>query len=131
MIKGRKPNVQYVHVFGSLCYLTNNHDDLGKIKPKAYIGIFVRYSESTRGFYVNCSNFQDSSAEMNDIPSQQDLDNLFGPLYEEYYVPRTLEVLYNSAINTLDNKDTSSSSSIIVEDNDASQIVSSSEESIA
>ncbi|GKB58550.1 putative ribonuclease H-like domain-containing protein [Tanacetum coccineum] len=30
---------------------------------------------------VNCLNFQDSSEEMNDIPSQQDLDNLFGPLY--------------------------------------------------
>ncbi|GKG15790.1 hypothetical protein Tco_0358113, partial [Tanacetum coccineum] len=28
---------------------------------------------------VNCLNFQDSSEEMNDIPSQQDLDNLFGP----------------------------------------------------
>nr|GEX34825.1 hypothetical protein [Tanacetum cinerariifolium] len=73
----------------------------------------------------------DSSVEMNDKPSQRDLDNLFGPLYEEYYVPRTLEVLYNSATNTLDNKDTSSSSSIIVEDNDALQIVSLSEESIA
>ncbi|GKC53674.1 integrase, catalytic region, zinc finger, CCHC-type containing protein [Tanacetum coccineum] len=87
---------------------------------------------------VNCLNFQDSSEEMNDIPSQQDLDNLFGPLYEEYYTPRTSEVSDNSIIvwsllnvvNTLDNEDTPSSSSIIVEDNDASQIATSSEEPI-
>ncbi|GKD12014.1 integrase, catalytic region, zinc finger, CCHC-type containing protein [Tanacetum coccineum] len=35
LIRGRKPNVQYFHVFGSLCYLTNDRDDLGKMKPKA------------------------------------------------------------------------------------------------
>ncbi|GKB26741.1 integrase, catalytic region, zinc finger, CCHC-type containing protein [Tanacetum coccineum] len=80
---------------------------------------------------VNYSNFQDSSEEMNDILSQQDLDNLFGPLYEEYYAPRTLEVSDNYDANTLDNEDTPSSSSIIVEDNDASQIATSSEEPIA
>nr|GEU50783.1 hypothetical protein [Tanacetum cinerariifolium]GEU52819.1 hypothetical protein [Tanacetum cinerariifolium] len=68
---------------------------------------------------------------MNDILSQQDVDKLFSPLYEEYYMPRTSEVSDNSAINTLDNEDIPSSSSIIVDDNDALQLVSSSEESIA
>ncbi|GKC03671.1 hypothetical protein Tco_0995281 [Tanacetum coccineum] len=80
---------------------------------------------------VNCLNFQDSSEEMNEISSQQDLDNLFGPLYEDLYVTRTPKVLNNSAANTLDNEDTSSSSSIIVEDNDALKIVTSSKEPIA
>ncbi|GJY41204.1 retrovirus-related pol polyprotein from transposon TNT 1-94 [Tanacetum coccineum] len=157
LIKGRKPNVQYFHVFGSLCYPTNDRDDLGKMKPKADIDIFVGYYESSRGFRiynrrtnkimktihvkfdeliamasecnnsgpdVNCSNFQDSSEEMNEIPLQQDLDNLFGPLYEEFYVTRTPEVFDYSVAKTLDNEDTPSSSSIIVEDNDAPQIVS-------
>ncbi|GKE45021.1 retrovirus-related pol polyprotein from transposon TNT 1-94 [Tanacetum coccineum] len=67
---------------------------------------------------LNCSNFQDLSEELNEIPSQQDLDNLFGPLYEEYYAPSTSDVSDNSAANTLDNEDTRSSSSIIVEDKD-------------
>ncbi|GJV91771.1 retrovirus-related pol polyprotein from transposon TNT 1-94 [Tanacetum coccineum] len=35
LIQGRKPNVQYFHVFGSLCYPTNDRNDLGKMKPKA------------------------------------------------------------------------------------------------
>ncbi|GJS74152.1 retrovirus-related pol polyprotein from transposon TNT 1-94 [Tanacetum coccineum] len=47
-IKGRKPNVQYFYVCGSLCYPTNDRDDLGKMKPKADIGIFVGYSESSQ-----------------------------------------------------------------------------------
>ncbi|GKD23492.1 retrovirus-related pol polyprotein from transposon TNT 1-94 [Tanacetum coccineum] len=37
LIKGRKPNVQYFYVFGSLCYPINNCDDLGKMKPRADI----------------------------------------------------------------------------------------------
>ncbi|GKA93683.1 hypothetical protein Tco_0815669 [Tanacetum coccineum] len=62
---------------------------------------------------TNCSNFQNLSDNVNETSSQQDLDNLFGPLYEEYYASRTPEVLDNSATNTLDNEDTPSSSSIL------------------
>ncbi|GJV40681.1 integrase, catalytic region, zinc finger, CCHC-type containing protein [Tanacetum coccineum] len=90
LIRGRKPNIQYFHVFGSLCYPTNNHDDLGKMKLKANI-----------------------------VPSKSDLDNLFGPLYEEYYVMSSQEVSNNSTANTLDNEHTSSSSSIFIEEDEA------------
>ncbi|GJY20728.1 retrovirus-related pol polyprotein from transposon TNT 1-94 [Tanacetum coccineum] len=117
LIRGRKPNVQYFHVFGSLCYLTNDRDDLGKIKPKADIGSSL-----------NCLYFQDSSHKMNEIPSHQELDNLFGPLYEEYYGPSTSEESNNSTANTLDVENTPSPSSIIGEDSDALQLVTSSEE---
>ncbi|GKC54922.1 retrovirus-related pol polyprotein from transposon TNT 1-94 [Tanacetum coccineum] len=108
LIRGRKPNVQYFHVFGSLCYPTNDRDDHGKMKPKADIGIFIGYSESSR-----------------------DLDNLFGPVYEEYNATSSPEVLDNSAVNTLNNEHTSSSSSIVVEEDKAPQIVSSSAEQVA
>ncbi|GKC20546.1 retrovirus-related pol polyprotein from transposon TNT 1-94 [Tanacetum coccineum] len=50
---------------------------------------------------------------------------------QEYYATKTLEESDNSAANTLDNEDTLSSSSIIIKDHDAPQIVSSSEEPIA
>ncbi|GKC12804.1 retrovirus-related pol polyprotein from transposon TNT 1-94 [Tanacetum coccineum] len=50
LLHGRKPDVEYFHVFGSLCYPTNNRDDLGKMKPKADIGIFIGYSKTSRGF---------------------------------------------------------------------------------
>ncbi|GJR67607.1 retrovirus-related pol polyprotein from transposon TNT 1-94 [Tanacetum coccineum] len=49
---------------------------------------------------------------------------------EEYYATRILEVSDNDAANTLDNENTPSSSSITIEDHDAPQIVSSSQEPI-
>ncbi|GJS79331.1 retrovirus-related pol polyprotein from transposon TNT 1-94 [Tanacetum coccineum] len=145
----------------SLCYLINDHDDLGKMKPKADIGVFISYSKSLRDFRIyncrtkkitemihvkfdeltamafecnnsepgfNCLNFQDSSEDSKSVPSKTNLDNLFGPLCEEYYATSTLEVSNISAVNTLDNEDPSSSSSIPVEEDEAPQIVSSSEE---
>nr|GEY95310.1 retrovirus-related Pol polyprotein from transposon TNT 1-94 [Tanacetum cinerariifolium] len=127
LIKGRKPNVQYFYVLGSLCYLTNDHDDLGKMKPKANIA--SKCNNSIPGLY--CSKFQDSSKDSTKIPSKEDLDNLFGPLYDEYYATRTPKVSDNFAANTLNNEYTPSLSSIIVEDNKAPQVVSSLEESIA
>ncbi|GKE36765.1 hypothetical protein Tco_1460170, partial [Tanacetum coccineum] len=80
---------------------------------------------------MNCTNFQDSSKDSQSIPSKTDLDNLFGPLYEEYYETSTQEVSDNFTANTLDNKHTSSSSSIIVEEDEAPQIVSSLGEQVA
>ncbi|GJU49952.1 retrovirus-related pol polyprotein from transposon TNT 1-94 [Tanacetum coccineum] len=147
----------------SLCYPTNDRDDLGKMKPKADIGIFVGYSKSSRGFRIynrqtkkimetihvkfdeltamasecnnleprmNCANFNDSSDDSQFVPSTSDLDNLFGLMYEEYYAMRSQEVSNNSTANTLDNDHTFSSSSIVVEKDDAPQIVSSSEDQV-
>ncbi|GKA52617.1 retrovirus-related pol polyprotein from transposon TNT 1-94 [Tanacetum coccineum] len=130
-IRGRKPNVQYFHVFGSRCYPTNDRDDLEKMKPKADIGIFIGYSESSRGLDFNYSNFQILSEDSQLVPSKTDLDNLFGPLYEEYYAMGIPEVSNNYVASTLDNEDTLSSSSIVVEEDEAPQIVSSLEEPVA
>ncbi|GJY55170.1 hypothetical protein Tco_0446834 [Tanacetum coccineum] len=66
-----------------------------------------------------------ASEEINEILSHQDLDNLFGPMYKEYYASRISEVSDNFIANTLDNEDTPSSSSIIIKDNDAPKIVTS------
>ncbi|GJX19176.1 retrovirus-related pol polyprotein from transposon TNT 1-94 [Tanacetum coccineum] len=72
-------------------------------------------------FEMAASSLEDSQS----IPSKLDLDNLFGPLYEEYYATSSQEVSDKSAVNTIDNDHTSSSSSIIVKQDDAPQIVSS------
>ncbi|GJU03952.1 retrovirus-related pol polyprotein from transposon TNT 1-94 [Tanacetum coccineum] len=44
LIRGRKPNIQYFHVFGSLCYPTNDRDYLVKMKPKADIEYYATSS---------------------------------------------------------------------------------------
>ncbi|GJX44097.1 retrovirus-related pol polyprotein from transposon TNT 1-94 [Tanacetum coccineum] len=41
LLRDCKPELKYLHVFGALCYLTNDSKDLGKLKPKADIRIFI------------------------------------------------------------------------------------------
>ncbi|GJW79595.1 retrovirus-related pol polyprotein from transposon TNT 1-94 [Tanacetum coccineum] len=43
----------------------------------------INYECNNSGPGLNCSNFQDSSEELNEIPSKDDLDNLFGPFTTE------------------------------------------------
>ncbi|GKD70074.1 retrovirus-related pol polyprotein from transposon TNT 1-94, partial [Tanacetum coccineum] len=107
-------------------------DDLGKMRPKANIGIFVGYSESSRGFRIYNRRtrkiMKTIHVKFDELTTMAFECNNSGP---EYYATRTPEVSDNSAANTLDNEDTPLSSSIIVEDHDAPQIVSSSKEPIA
>ncbi|GJU80811.1 retrovirus-related pol polyprotein from transposon TNT 1-94 [Tanacetum coccineum] len=48
----RKPDLSYLYVFGALCYPTNDGEDLGKLKPKADIGIFVGYTPGKKAFLI-------------------------------------------------------------------------------
>ncbi|GJU57632.1 retrovirus-related pol polyprotein from transposon TNT 1-94 [Tanacetum coccineum] len=41
-----------LRVFGALCYLTNDSEDLGKLQPTANIGIFVGYAPSRKGYRI-------------------------------------------------------------------------------
>nr|GFA39293.1 retrovirus-related Pol polyprotein from transposon TNT 1-94 [Tanacetum cinerariifolium] len=52
LLKGKKPELKYFHVFGSLCYPTNDYDDVGKLKAKADIGIFVGYAPTKKAYCV-------------------------------------------------------------------------------
>nr|GEV55532.1 hypothetical protein [Tanacetum cinerariifolium] len=79
---------------------------------------------------MNYTNFSDSSEVSQLVPSKSYLDNLFGPMYKEYYVTSSQEVSDNFAADTLDNKHNSSSLPIVVEQDDTPQIVSSSEEQV-
>ncbi|GKC19637.1 retrovirus-related pol polyprotein from transposon TNT 1-94 [Tanacetum coccineum] len=52
LLHDRKPDLSYLHVFGALCYPTNDGEDLGKLKPKADIGIFVGYAPAKKAFKI-------------------------------------------------------------------------------
>ncbi|GKC07965.1 retrovirus-related pol polyprotein from transposon TNT 1-94, partial [Tanacetum coccineum] len=52
LLMGKKPEVKYFRVFGSLCYPTNDYDDLGKLKAKADIGIFVGYAPTKKAYRI-------------------------------------------------------------------------------
>ncbi|GJY80987.1 retrovirus-related pol polyprotein from transposon TNT 1-94 [Tanacetum coccineum] len=47
-----KPDLSYLHVFGAFYYPTNDSEDLGKLKPKADIGIFVDYAPAKEAYRI-------------------------------------------------------------------------------
>ncbi|GJU90502.1 retrovirus-related pol polyprotein from transposon TNT 1-94 [Tanacetum coccineum] len=157
LLRGQKPNIAYFHVFGSLCYPTNDRDDLGKMKPKADIGLFIGYSETSTSFRIynrrtkmimetihfkfdelttmasehDCLepelqrfNNHNSSAEQMNTPSKEDLDNLFGPMFEEYYEQKSSDTtIYFVAQPTQVHDDSPSTYSIIVDTREAPLVV--------
>ncbi|GKE51184.1 retrovirus-related pol polyprotein from transposon TNT 1-94, partial [Tanacetum coccineum] len=52
LINKRKLNIKCFHVFGCRCYLLNDYDDVGKLKAKGDIGVFVEYSKEYAAFRV-------------------------------------------------------------------------------
>nr|GEX77971.1 retrovirus-related Pol polyprotein from transposon TNT 1-94 [Tanacetum cinerariifolium] len=52
LLKGKKPDLKYFRVFGSLWYPTNDYDDVDKLKAKADIGIFVGYTPNKKAYRV-------------------------------------------------------------------------------
>ncbi|KAA0048266.1 gag-pol polyprotein [Cucumis melo var. makuwa] len=50
--KGRKPNVKYFHVFGSICNILANKEYHRKWDVKSEQGIFIGYSQNSRAYRV-------------------------------------------------------------------------------
>nr|GFB17293.1 integrase, catalytic region, zinc finger, CCHC-type, peptidase aspartic, catalytic [Tanacetum cinerariifolium] len=42
----------FFHMFGALCYPTNDSENVGKLQPKADIGIFIGYAPSKKSFRI-------------------------------------------------------------------------------
>nr|GFA14852.1 hypothetical protein [Tanacetum cinerariifolium] len=113
LLRSQKLNVEYFHVFGSLCYPTNDRDDLGKVKPKADIRVFIE-PELQRFNNIN------SSAKTMNTPSKEDLDNLCGPMLEEYFRKKSSDTPINfTAQPTQLHEDSPSTSSINIEEHEA------------
>nr|GEU82920.1 retrovirus-related Pol polyprotein from transposon TNT 1-94 [Tanacetum cinerariifolium] len=52
LINKRKPNIKLFYVFGFRCYQLNDYDDVGKLKMKGDIGVFVGYAKDFATFRV-------------------------------------------------------------------------------
>ncbi|GJR91547.1 retrovirus-related pol polyprotein from transposon TNT 1-94 [Tanacetum coccineum] len=71
LLHNKPPDLSYLHVFGALCYPTNDSENLGKLQPKADIGLVPNPHPSTP--FVP--------------PSRTDWDILFQPLFDELFNP--------------------------------------------
>nr|GFC65087.1 hypothetical protein [Tanacetum cinerariifolium] len=52
IINDQKPSVKFFHIFGSLCYILRDGENLDKIKEKGDACIFVGYSTQSRAYRV-------------------------------------------------------------------------------
>ncbi|GJU19369.1 retrovirus-related pol polyprotein from transposon TNT 1-94 [Tanacetum coccineum] len=52
LLHNKPPDLSYLHVFGALCYPTNDSENLGKLQPKADIGIFIGYAPTKIAFRI-------------------------------------------------------------------------------
>nr|GEX97716.1 retrovirus-related Pol polyprotein from transposon TNT 1-94 [Tanacetum cinerariifolium] len=52
LINKRKPNIKFFRVFGCICYLLNDYEDVGKLKAKGDIEVFVGYSKESAAFRI-------------------------------------------------------------------------------
>nr|GEX10082.1 retrovirus-related Pol polyprotein from transposon TNT 1-94 [Tanacetum cinerariifolium] len=86
LLHDRKPNVEYFHVFSSLCYPINDREDIGKMKPKADIE-FVSYnttsyeaieSSSTTLEPSNVQNFHQVQPSTHSWTKDHPLDQVIG-----------------------------------------------------
>ncbi|GJU37340.1 putative ribonuclease H-like domain-containing protein [Tanacetum coccineum] len=52
LLHDKPPDLSFFHVFGTLCYPTNDSENLGKLQPKADIGTFIGYEPIKKAFRI-------------------------------------------------------------------------------
>ncbi|GJT02871.1 integrase, catalytic region, zinc finger, CCHC-type containing protein [Tanacetum coccineum] len=52
LLHDKLPDLSFFHVFGALCYPINDSENLGKLQPKADIGIFIGYATIKKAFRI-------------------------------------------------------------------------------
>ncbi|GKD77136.1 retrovirus-related pol polyprotein from transposon TNT 1-94 [Tanacetum coccineum] len=89
MLRDRKLKLNYLHVFGALCYLTNDFKDLGKLQPKADIEIFIgpKLQGLTSGHISSGLVLNRAASTSAKPPTKNDWDLLFQLMFDEYFKP--------------------------------------------
>nr|GEU54030.1 retrovirus-related Pol polyprotein from transposon TNT 1-94 [Tanacetum cinerariifolium] len=121
-LRERKPYLKYLHVFGALCYPTNDSEDLSKLKPEADAGVFIGYSPSTKAYRIYNKRTQmimetiHTASTSAKPPSKNDLDL---PMFDEYFKHSPSAVSTTVSAATLLPPDTADASSSTTIDQDS------------
>nr|GFB55067.1 retrovirus-related Pol polyprotein from transposon TNT 1-94 [Tanacetum cinerariifolium] len=91
LINKRKPNIKFFRVFRCRCYLLNDYEDVGKLKAKGDIGVFVEMASKQFSLEPGLSNLNETGKSSNrsvskvDEASKNYLEDLFQDFYDEYF----------------------------------------------
>ncbi|GJY57982.1 retrovirus-related pol polyprotein from transposon TNT 1-94 [Tanacetum coccineum] len=113
LVHDKKPDLTFFRVFGTLCYPTNDIEDLGKLQAIANIRIFVGYAPSRKGYRIYnkrpAPTFlmpgQISSGLVPNLvpaapyvpPTNKELEILFQSMFDEYLESPHVERLVSPA----------------------------------
>ncbi|GJT71659.1 integrase, catalytic region, zinc finger, CCHC-type containing protein [Tanacetum coccineum] len=89
-MQDKKPDLSFFHVFGALCYPTNDNDDFGNLDAKADIGPGLHSMTpltSSSGLVPNTIYQQPCIP-----PNRDDCDHLFQPMFDEYFTPPSIAI---------------------------------------
>ncbi|GKB18657.1 retrovirus-related pol polyprotein from transposon TNT 1-94 [Tanacetum coccineum] len=125
IINGQKPSVKFFHIFGSLCYIVKDGENLNKVKEKGDACIFVGYSTQSRAYrvynkrprvivetiHVNFDKLSqmvldhvssDPVPQSKTVTMSNELDLLFSPMFDELLNGTTPDVSKYSAVTIAD-----------------------------
>nr|GEV00557.1 integrase, catalytic region, zinc finger, CCHC-type, peptidase aspartic, catalytic [Tanacetum cinerariifolium] len=82
LLHNKLPDLSFFHVFGALCYPTNDSENLGKLQPKADIRVFIHYALTKKAFRIY-------TGAQEELLKQyiNDWDLLFQPMFDELLNP--------------------------------------------
>nr|GEY05434.1 hypothetical protein [Tanacetum cinerariifolium] len=91
-------DLSFLHVFGTLCYPTNDSENLEKLQPKADIGIFIAMASEQSSSGLALHEMTPATISSGLVPkpisstpfippSRNDWDLLFQPLFDELLTP--------------------------------------------
>nr|GEV62278.1 integrase, catalytic region, zinc finger, CCHC-type, peptidase aspartic, catalytic [Tanacetum cinerariifolium] len=101
LINKRKPNIKFFRVFGCRCYLLNDYEDVGKLKAKGDIRVFVGYSKEYATFRI----YNKRTLSKVDEASKNDLEDLFQDFYDEYFDSSKIMKSSTTNVETLINEE--------------------------
>ncbi|KAJ9557962.1 hypothetical protein OSB04_012576 [Centaurea solstitialis] len=70
LFRNRKPSIEHLHIFGCVCYILNNKDNLGKFDSKSDDGIFLGYSSISNPHTIPARK------ELHTIPARKELHTI-------------------------------------------------------
>ncbi|GJR65683.1 retrovirus-related pol polyprotein from transposon TNT 1-94 [Tanacetum coccineum] len=102
IINARKPSVKFFHIFGSLCYIVRDGENLDKMKEKGDACIFVGYSTQSKAYRPRTTMLAEVHQAAKTVTTSNELDLLFDPLFDEYLNGENQVVLKSSVVTTTD-----------------------------
>nr|GEX42049.1 hypothetical protein [Tanacetum cinerariifolium] len=119
LMNKRKPNIKFFRVFGCRCYLLNDYEDVGKLKAKRDIGVFVGYSKNLLHSEFTTNELIRKSSTMN-----VDTSNVEIPSHEKEVFHESSESFQEESSSSSLNDDVQQSSEEVIVSSSNTQSIS-------